>query len=258
MAAETALSGGLTNTHPITMEVVMKATGENSSRFFKAFAVCLTAVLFVALSAESPMAQEADKAQITVDRARISFMNFMSDPEMEWLQKNLKNLKGVLIVPSLIKGGFIWGGSGGHGVLLVRDEKSGAWSQPVFYGMGSVSWGLQIGGSKSEVILGILKQRGLESLYKSSFKLGGDVSIAAGPVGAGAGGKGVTADMVSFARSKGAYAGLALDGAVIKVSDDRNAAYYGQSVRPTDIIVKRSVGNPGSYKLRQALSEHSK
>ncbi|MBW1787949.1 MAG: lipid-binding SYLF domain-containing protein [Deltaproteobacteria bacterium] len=230
----------------------------NTSRVLKTSVACFLAIFLMAMSAGSPMAQEADKAQITVDRARVSFMNFMSDPEMEWFQKNLKNLKGVLIVPSLIKGGFIWGGSGGHGVLLVRDETSGAWSQPVFYSMASVSWGLQIGGSKSEVILAILKQRGLESLYKLSFKLGGDVSVAAGPVGIGAGGKGITADMASFARAKGAYAGIALDGAVIKVSDDRNAAYYGKSVRPTDIIVKQAVGNPGSYKLRQALAEHSK
>ena len=233
-------------------------TRTKPSRVLRTFGFCLLAVLLPGIYAGSSMAQEADKAQITVDRARITFMNFMADPNMEWLQRNLKNVKGVLIVPSLIKGGFIWGGSGGHGVLLVHDEKTGAWSQPVFYGMGSVSWGLQIGGSKSEVILAVLKQRGIESLYKSSFKLGGDVSVAAGPVGAGAGGKGITADMASFARAKGAYAGIALDGAVIKISDDRNAAYYGESVRPTDIVIKQTVGNPGSYKLRKALAEHSK
>ena len=82
--------------------------------------------------------------------------------------------------------------------------------------------------------------------------------MAVGPVGAGAAGKGVTADLVSFSRAQGAYAGLSLDGSVVKVNDDFNKDYYGKAVRPTDILVKKDVSNAGSAKLREALAKAEK
>ena len=110
----------------------------------------------------------------------------------------------------------------------------------------------------SEVIIQIRTQRGLESIYGTSFKLGGDTSVALGPVGAGAAGQGVTADLVSFSMAQGAFAGLALDGSVVKVNDDYNKAYYGKSVRPVDIFVKKDVRNPGSANLRKSLAKAEK
>jgi len=120
--------------------------------------------------------------------------------------------------------------------------------------MGAASLGFQIGGQKAEVILMILNRKALESLYTSSVKLGGDFSVAAGPVGVGAATKGVTADIISFARAKGAFAGFSLEGAVVKVSDRSNSAYYGKPVRPVDIFVTRKVSNPRSAELRAALT----
>ncbi len=188
-----------------------------------------------------------------MDQALVTLNNFVKEADMDWFRAHLKDAKGVFIVPQLLKAGFIFGGSGGRGIVLVRDEKTGQWGQPAFYSIGSVSFGLQIGGESSEVIMQIRTQHGLESLYSSSFKLGGDTSIAVGPVGMGAAGKGVTADLVSFSRAQGAFAGLALDGSVIKVNDDFNKDYYGKAVRPTDILVKKDVSNPGSAKLREGL-----
>ncbi len=173
---------------------------------------------------------------------------------MSWLRDHLKETKGLLIVPSLLKGGYILGGSGGSGVLVVRDEKTGDWSEPAFYTMGSVTFGLQIGGEAAEVIMMVRTQRALDSLYASSFKLGGDTSVAAGPVGIGAKSN-VVADFLSFTRSKGAYAGVSLEGAVIKIRNEWNRAYYGKEVRPVDILAKRSVSNPGSADLRVALAK---
>ena len=92
-------------------------------------------------------------------------------------------------------------------------------------------------------------------LYTSSFKLGGDVSIATGPVGIGASARGVTADMLSFAISEGVYGGLSLDGSVIGTRDKANYAYYGEAVRPVDIIVAQKVKNPQSDKLRDAVEK---
>ena len=104
----------------------------------------------------------------------------------------------------------------------------------------------------------VMRQRGLERLYTSSVKLGADFSIAAGPVGVGAAAKGVTADIVSFARAKGAFAGGSLEGAVIKVTDKWNSAYYGKPVRPVDIILNRTVSNPKSADLRKSLKSAEK
>ena len=92
---------------------------------------------------------------------------------MEWLKNHLGDSKGVLIVPQLLKAGFIFGGSGGRGVVLIRDPKTGKWSQPGFYSLGSVSFGLQVGVQSSEAIIQIRTPRGLESIYGTSFKLGG-------------------------------------------------------------------------------------
>jgi len=160
----------------------------------------------------------------------------------------------VVIYPQVLKAGFILGGSGGTGVLLARDSKTGEWSNPAFYTLGSVSFGLQIGGEAAEVVLLVMSQKGVDSLLTSKFKLGGDTSIALGPVGAGAKAD-VTADFISFAKSKGLYAGLNLDGSYVDVRDTLNKAYYGKEATPVDIIVKRSVSNKGAAPLIEELKK---
>jgi lipid-binding SYLF domain-containing protein len=181
----------------------------------------------------------------------------MTNKDMVWPRENLKRAKAVLIVPTLIKAGFFFGGSGGRGVLLVRDEATGTWSQPGFYALGSGSFGLQFGGESASVLMMVRTRNGLDKLYGSSFKLGGDASVAAGPVGIGAKAS-VTADVLSFTLSKGAFVGAAFDGSMIKISDDWNRAYYGKTVRPTDIFVKKSVENPGADNLRRKLHDAAK
>jgi lipid-binding SYLF domain-containing protein len=213
----------------------------------------IVAAMLVALAIPPATAQEALKQQLLVDKARITVNSFVADPNMTWLRAHLKDVKGVLISPELLKGGFIVGGSGGSAVLLARDEKTGRWSEPGFYTMGAASLGFQIGGQKAEVILMIMTRRALESLYTSSVKLGGDFSVAAGPVGVGAATKGVTAHIISYARTKGAFAGVSLEGAVVKVSDKSNNAYYGKPVRPVDILVTQKVSNPKAAELKKAL-----
>ncbi len=222
------------------------------------FAVSLFLVAIFCLMSMPVSAQDDLKPQILVDQALVTLNDFVGDGEMGWFRDHLKNAKGVFIIPQLLKAGFIFGGSGGRGIVLLRDPKTERWGQPAFYSIGSVSFGLQIGGESSQVIMQIRTQRGLESLYGSSFKLGGDTSVALGPVGAGAAGKGVTADLVSFSRAQGAFAGLALDGSVIKVNDDFNKDYYGKALRPVDILVKKDVNNPGSARLREGLYKAEK
>jgi len=117
-----------------------------------------------------------------------------------------------------------------------------------------VSFGLQIGGESAEVVLLVMSQKGMDSLLTSKFKLGGDASVALGPVGGGAKSD-VTADFISFSRSKGLYAGLNVDGSYLSVRDTLNKAYYGKAVTPVDIIIKQSVRNKGADPLREELKK---
>lgn len=215
--------------------------------FFLVVALLVTAVTPV-------IAADAENAQGIVDKARVTFNNFMRDKNYTWLHQNLKNAKGLLIFPQVLKAGFFIGGSGGTGVLVVSDQKTGDWSQPAFYTIGSVSFGLQIGGEAAEIIMMAMSQKAIDSLFTSSFKLGGDTSIALGPVGAGAKAN-VTTDFISFAKSKGIYAGLNLEGSVVDVRDSLNKAYYGKAVTPVDIVVKKEVSNKGSDQLRATLKK---
>jgi SH3 domain-containing YSC84-like protein 1 len=200
---------------------------------------------------------DAGSAQGLVDRARVTFHDFLRDSNYSWFRDNLDHAKGVLIFPQVLKGGFIFGGSGGTGVFMVRDEKTGNWSDPAFYTIGSVTFGLQIGGESAQVVMLAMSQKALDSLLSSSFKLGGDVSVALGPIGGGAKASAdipsVTGDFISFAKSKGLYAGLNLEGAVVAVRDSLNRAYYGKDVRPADIIVAKDVSNHRSAELRNSL-----
>ncbi len=201
-------------------------------------------------------ATEPVEQQGLVDKARVTFENFMADEQNfgVWFRENLHEAKGLLIIPSLLKGGYIVGGSGGSGVLLVKDAKTGLWSQPAFYTMGSFTLGLQIGGEAAEVVMMVRTQKAVDKLLTSSFKLGGDASIAAGPVGAGAKSN-VMTDIISYAKSKGAYAGVSLEGAVIAARAKWNQAYYGKAVTPVEILVENSVNNPGSAELIEAVQK---
>jgi len=195
--------------------------------------------------------------QLLVDEARLSVETFAADPDMEWFRKYLKDARGVLIVPNLYKGAWFLGGSGGRGVLLLKEEQTGTWSGPAFYTLGSVSFGIQFGGQKSEAIILVMTQKGIESLKKTSVKLGGEASIAAGPVGMGA--QAATApslkvDYVVFARTKGAFVGVSLDGAVIDVNSAWNNAYYGKPVTPTDILESDEITNPDAAELLTAVA----
>jgi len=197
-------------------------------------------------------ASEALDAQALVDQSGAVFKRFIADKDFTIFQQNIGKAKALLIIPRVLKAGFIWGGSGGDGVLLVRNEETGDWSQPAFYTVGSVSFGLQIGAQEAEVIMLAMSQKAIDTLFASSFKFGGDISVAAGPQGAGAK-RIVTADFISFAKTKGLYAGLDFEGSGVQVRDDLNKAYYGRDVRPVEILVQKIADNPRSEELRTIL-----
>jgi lipid-binding SYLF domain-containing protein len=231
----------------------MSRSGRISS--FAKVAMMVIFLIAVSVAMVTPAkATDATDAQGLVDKARITFAEFIGDNNYWWLRDHLKDAKGILIYPQVLKGGFILGGSGGTGVLVVKDEKTGGWGQPAFYTIGSVTFGLQIGGEASQLVVMAMSQKAIDSLLSSSFKFGGDVSVALGPVGGGAK-ENITADFISFAKSKGLYAGINLEGSVVNVRDSLNNAYYDKKVTPVDIIIKNEVSNDGSKELRETLKK---
>ncbi len=231
-------------------------------RVGKLFLWTLTGILLVMSVIGQPsraLASDKAEAQALVDKAKGTLTDLMSDEHYTWLHEYLKTARGVVIFPQILKAGFFLGGSGGTGVLLVRSD--GSWSNPAFYTLGSVTFGLQIGGEAAEVVMVAVNQKAIDSLLSSSVNLGGDVSIAVGPIGGGAKGAmsipEVKADFVSFTKTKGLYGGLNLEGAVLEVRDGLNSSYYGKTVQPRDILLRKVVDNPGASGLRSALEKAS-
>jgi lipid-binding SYLF domain-containing protein len=217
-----------------------------------------TAIALAAtFSSLSARADDASDAKAVVDKATVTVNSFAKDPDYASMPALLAKAKAVLVYPQIIEGGFIIAGSGGTGVLLVRDDKTGDFSAPAFYTMGGISLGLLAGGQAAEVMLLINSQKALESMLSTKVKLGADVAVAVGPKGVGQGAT-MNAAIVSYSKAKGAYASMALDGQVIDARDGLNAAFYGKPASPVDILIKKSVSNPGAAPLQAALKSIAK
>jgi len=191
-----------------------------------------------------------------VSEARTTLSNFLRDPDQTWIQDNLSRARAVLIAPQIVKAGFIFGGSGGRAVLVARDGRT--WTGPAFYDLATASVGFQAGVEVSEAVILVMSDRGLNSLLSTSFKIGGDASIAAGPVGAGAKST-ITADLISFTRAKGIYGGVNLDGTVVSTNVSWNNAYYGgNNVLPPDILIRKTVKSPKASALLAEVEKATK
>lgn len=210
----------------------------------------LVLVPFVAAAAAlvAPNASAQANPQAHIAASQVTLSNFLRDPDMEWLQRNFHRAKAVMITPEVVKAGFIFGGSGGRALVVARDPTTGGWVGPAFYAMATASVGFQAGISVAEGVTLVMTEKGFNSLLATSFKIGGDASVAAGPVGAGARSD-IVADLITFNRAKGVYGGLNLDGTVVTASDDWNASFFGKKVLPPDILVRTSVHNPAADKL---------
>ena len=223
----------------------------NTSRRQFTFAGAATA-LGASLGSLPARASTADEANALVERATATVNSFAGNADYAALPGLLGKAKAVLVYPRIIEGGFILGGAGGSGVLLVRDAKTGAFHGPAFYSMGGVSIGFLAGGQAAEVIMLVNSDKALNTLLSSSVKLGAAASIAAGPRGAGEGAA-ITTDFTSFSRNRGAFASMSFNGQVIGVRETLNVAFYGKPVTPVDILITRTVANPAADPLRAAL-----
>ena len=218
------------------------------------FAVLLALILVPSLSVHADVVTDqtllVNKAASTVERLR-------RDGNLQGeLESKLVRARAVLIVPDLVKGGFILGAEWGTGVLLTRDG-GGQWSGPAFYSVASGSVGLQIGVQDAESIFVIMSDAGLRAVMENRFKAGADAGIAVAHVGAGAEAATTTnvgADIYAFNKAMGAYGGASLEGSGILPRHSWNAAYYGGNPTPEDIVLARRLDHPQAGRLKDVLA----
>lgn len=205
-----------------------------------------------------PRPARADaKRQSLVDGCLASAQKVLSGKDFPDAVKLMSGARGVLIIPELVQGGFILGAAGGRGVLLAR-TKPNDWSYPVFYGMGSGSVGLQIGGKVSEIVFIIRTEKGLAAILDHKFKFGAEAGVTMVAVGIGLEGGSTAAggaDIVAFANSAGLFAGASIEGSYLDADGDWNALYYGPGATAKAIAIDRKFTNPGAEPLRKFLAK---
>ncbi|MBU8873007.1 lipid-binding SYLF domain-containing protein [Reyranella sp. MMS21-HV4-11] len=216
-----------------------------------------TAAAFAAPFLTSMPARADAKRQSLVDSCLATARKVLGGPDFPDAAKLMTTARGVLIIPELVQGGFIFGAAGGRGVLIGRNSPNN-WSFPAFYIMGSGSVGLQVGGKVSEIVFIIRTEKGLQAIIDHKFKVGAEAGVTMVAVGiglegatTGAGG----ADIVAFANSQGLFAGASIEGSYIDADNDWNALYYGGGANAKGVILDRRYTNPGAEPLRQYLSK---
>ncbi len=196
--------------------------------------------------------------QALVDRSTLALQEMMTQTISQDPRRALQSARGVLICPQVFRAGFFIGGEGGGCVLVARGADN-TWSYPAFYGMGSASFGLQIGIQDAQFIMMIMTERGLHSVLNSQFKLGADASIAVATIGGGIQGSTTAdfgADIVAFSSTRGLYGGISLNGSVMGARPEWDQAYYGSPVGPREIVIGMQGSNPGADPLRQVLTRY--
>ena len=170
----------------------------------------------------------------------------------------LNKAKCVIVVPSMKKGAFIVGASYGRGVMVCRSGENftGAWSAPAMFALEGGSFGFQAGGQATDYVILVMNDKGARSVMSSKVKLGGEASIAAGPVGRTSSAEtdaAMNAEMLSWSRSKGVFGGLSLEGSTIRSDDEANRKLYGKDVNAKQIIVEREVKAPAAAQSLEHL-----
>lgn len=204
-----------------------------TKRFVRVFLVGLL------VCSGSAYPEDVTRLDLRIKESRLVIEEMEHMPDTSLPEDLLKKCYGVAIFPSVLKGGFGIGGMYGQGVLLNHDYETDTWSAPMFLSIGGASIGFQIGGSSTDMILVIMNQRGVESLSHGNMTLGGDISVAAGPVGRDATMSTdilLNAAILSYSRSKGLFAGVALKGAIVGPMKSLNRDYYGEDITPNEIL----------------------
>ena len=195
-------------------------------------------VLAVAMTWEPPRyaATQASEEMERIDKSIAVLRDLTSAPDNGIPQYLLERAEGIVVIPNLVKGGFVIGAKHGTGVFSARDRSRNTWSEPGFVHMTGGSIGWQIGVESTDLVLLVMNRAGVDDLLKDKFTLGGSLSVAAGPVGrsgdAATDAK-VSAQILAYSRSKGLFAGATLEGSAVHADDSDNEAFYGRKSRPS-------------------------
>jgi lipid-binding SYLF domain-containing protein len=202
-------------------------------------------VLLACLSTASVLSQDNDEAK-RVAEATTVFTEVMSAEDKAIPEAILTKAEGIAVFPSTIKAGFVVGGMRGKGILSVRGQ-SGTWSAPAFLTLTGGSVGLQIGGQAADLVLVVMNRRGIENLVRNQFKVGADAAVAAGPVGRDAQASTdiqMRAQILSYSRSRGLFAGITINGSTFRQDTDANQRFYGKRLETKQIVFERLGGAP--------------
>jgi len=219
------------------------------TRFGNWAAAALVAALFIGIGC----ARAADEPTILA-HANATVTSLKTDPVFGNARATLRRARAVLIVPALVKGGFIFGAEGGDGVLMARTPRG--WSSPAFYTLGSASFGLQIGLEQAQLVMFIMSDRALRGIEEGKFKLGAGAGLTLITLGAAAEGAtpaNLAGDIIVWAVAKGVYGGITLNGSVVAPQNDENAEFYGRPVSVREILGS-AVSNPAATPLRRNLA----
>jgi len=193
--------------------------------------------------------------QALVERARQTVGQLRHQQQFPQARDMFSRARAILIIPRFYKAGFFVGGAGGKGVLMVHGTHG--WSAPAFYTIGSASFGLQIGLEQSEMVLFIMTQKALDALMHDKVTLGANGGLAVAMIGGSVGGAttaNVGADIVAWAQSQGAYAGISLEGSVVAPDTDADAVYYGRPVTTEQVVYRLSDRQPSGLALQRELA----
>jgi lipid-binding SYLF domain-containing protein len=205
--------------------------------------IAALAFVVMGLAGQAAQAQQSEQQQL-VTRARLVLDSFLSDPKFQDVRVYVQNAYAVLIMPEVLKAGFLLGVNYGNGVLLVRDPQSGQWGDPAFYTLGGGSLGLQVGMQSSDMIFTIMNEEAVKKLLAHGVKFGADAGVAAGPLGAQVGTATTTnlgEDVYVWGRSAGLFGGFWLDGTMLMPKNEWNQAYYGRPIQPEEIVRQRQL-----------------
>ena len=221
----------------------------------------LLLLVVLGLVASSFAAKDEDEDNKAADRVKSAstiLEEIQAAPDTGIPDEVMGSAECVAVVPSMLKAGFMFGAQYGRGVASCRTAKG--WSDPAFFTVQGGSFGLQIGGQAVDLIMLVMNQRGMETLLNSKFKLGADATVAAGPVGRHAGADSdwkLRAQILSYSRARGVFAGLELNGAVIKIDRESTREFYGR-MQPFRTTLETVSSPQGSYPFLQSLSKWAK
>ena len=214
----------------------------------------------VAMLALTPLLAGNNEPANRLDEAAAVLSEVMGAPDKSIPDELLENAHCIVIVPDLKTGAFIFGGKYGKGYLLCRNKGGAGWSAPATVRIEGGSFGFQIGGSSTDLIMLVMNARGADKLLESKFTLGAEGSVAAGPVGRTATAQTdaqMHADILSWSRSQGLFAGVSLQGATLRQDLDDNATLYGKKLQNRYIVTKGIHAPVAAAKLLALLNRYS-